>query len=208
MPINNNLGNGLMQQYWINQGGVQAGPVTIDELEKMKVGPDAYVWRSGLDDWVKITELPELAVVIAPAPAPEPPAIEPQVAAPDLEPDEEAAPEPVTEPEAESEPAEASELTDEPLPPPLPQPAEPCAASQQAPKCPPTNLGWGIVAVLLCQPLGILAIVLGVMVKSKYDAGEYDRAVSLSEWSAWSCIAAITLGVGFGWIGALVSLLV
>ncbi len=205
MPINNKLGNGLMQQYWINQGGVQAGPVTIDELEKMKVGPDAYVWRSGLDDWVKITELPELAAAIASAP--EPPAIEPQEAAPEPEPDDEAAPESALEPDSVPEPAETPEPAGQPLPPPLPQPAEPCAA-RPAPKCPPTNVGWGIVAVLLCQPLGILAIVLGVMVKSKYDAGEYDRAVSLSEWSAWSCIAAITLGVGFGWIGALVSLLV
>lgn len=197
-----------MQQYWINEGGVQAGPVTIDELEKMKVGADAYVWRSGLDDWVKITELPELASVIAPAP--EPPAIEPQEQEPAPEPE----PESAAEPEAAPEPEEAPEIPEQSsqLPPPLPQPAETygeCgqASEQPAPKCPPTNVGWGIVAVLLCQPLGILAIVLGVMVKSKYDAGDYDRALSLSEWSAWSCIAAITLGVGFGWMGALVSLL-
>ncbi len=201
-----------MQQYWINQGGVQAGPVTIDELEKMKVGPEAYVWRSGLDDWMKITELPELAAVVAPVSAPEPPAIEPEAAAAEPEAAPEPEPESVSEPEPEPEQPEAPELPDKQLPPPLPQPVAASGESrpddgQPAPKCPPTNVGWGIVAVLLCQPLGILAIVLGVMVKTKYDAGEYDRALSLSEWSAWSCIAAITLGVGFGWVGALVSLL-
>ena len=50
-----------MQQYWINQDGVQAGPVTIEQMEKMSITGKAYVWRSGLEDWVKITELPELA---------------------------------------------------------------------------------------------------------------------------------------------------
>lgn len=205
-----------MQQYWINQGGVQAGPVTIDELEKMKVGSDAYVWRSGLDDWVKITELPDLASVVAPESAPETPAIEPEASVAGPEPEEAPASEPGQggEPESEagSEPPEAPGQPGRQLPPPLPQPEAACGEcgpsdGQPEPKCPPTNVGWGIVAVLLCQPLGILAIVLGVMVKTKYDAGEYDRALSLSEWSAWSCIAAITLGVGFGWMGALVSLL-
>ena len=48
-------------QYWINQEGVQAGPVTREELEKMNITPNTYVWRSGLADWKKIGDLPELA---------------------------------------------------------------------------------------------------------------------------------------------------
>ena len=82
-------------QYWINQNGVQSGPVTREELEKMDVSADAYVWRSGLDDWVKITTLPELEGVIgnaAPAeekaaPAEEAPAIPAEESAPIIIPD-------------------------------------------------------------------------------------------------------------------------
>ena len=48
-------------QYWINQEGVQAGPVTREELEKMNITPNTYVWRSGLADWKKIGDVPELA---------------------------------------------------------------------------------------------------------------------------------------------------
>jgi hypothetical protein len=48
-------------QYWINQNGTQAGPVTREEIEKMNVDPNAYVWRSGLNDWVKISNFPELS---------------------------------------------------------------------------------------------------------------------------------------------------
>ncbi len=39
-------------QYWINQNGVQTGPVTVEQLARMNVSSEAYVWRSGLDDWV------------------------------------------------------------------------------------------------------------------------------------------------------------
>lgn len=51
-------------QYWINQNGVQSGPHTREDLEKMFVSADAYVWRSGLDDWVKVSSLAELDGVI------------------------------------------------------------------------------------------------------------------------------------------------
>lgn len=47
-------------QYWINNNGVQAGPVTLEELKNMHISPDTYVWHSGMDDWEKIGDLPEL----------------------------------------------------------------------------------------------------------------------------------------------------
>ena len=43
-----------------------------------------------------------------------------------------------------------------------------------APECPPTSLVAAIVcAVLCCTPLAVVAIVLAVMTKNKYSAGEY-----------------------------------
>ena len=47
-------------QYWINFKGVQSGPVELEVLKKMSLTPDAYVWREGMVDWMKITQLPEL----------------------------------------------------------------------------------------------------------------------------------------------------
>ena len=55
-------------QYWINQEGVQAGPVTREELEKMNITPNTYVWRSGLADWKKIGDVPELPICLPPMP--------------------------------------------------------------------------------------------------------------------------------------------
>ena len=47
-------------QYWINHNGVQSGPVDLEGLKEMGLTSAAYVWREGLTDWVKITQLPEL----------------------------------------------------------------------------------------------------------------------------------------------------
>ncbi len=74
-------------QYWINNNGVQAGPVSLDELKNMQITPDTYVWRSGMDDWEKIGDVPELRDMLAgKAPLIEPvPEItpEPEVVAPE-----------------------------------------------------------------------------------------------------------------------------
>ncbi len=209
-----------MQQYWINQDGVQAGPVTIEQMEKMSITGKAYVWRSGLEDWVKITELPELAGVwqsptqnvppvppVPPVDQATPPAI--PVAEPATEePQPVAEAEPEAEPTADLEPEQTAEpATDAgdndaqtvPLPPEIPQEyssyqPQP-AGSQEFEECPPSNLVWAIISALLCQPLGIIAIILSVMVKNNYRDGNIKRAKQFSEWSAWCCILAITFGV-------------
>ena len=49
-----------MRQYWINYKGKQDGPMTLEQRSQMGVDESAYVWHSGLPDWVKITQLPEL----------------------------------------------------------------------------------------------------------------------------------------------------
>ena len=48
-------------QYWINQDGVQQGPVTLEELKEMSLNSTAYVWRAGMADWQPITQMEELA---------------------------------------------------------------------------------------------------------------------------------------------------
>lgn len=67
-----------------------------------------------------------------------------------------------------------------------------------APECPPTNLVAAIVcAVLCCTPLAVVAIVLAVMTKNKYSAGEYAKAQKYSEWGAWLCILSVVFSILF-----------
>ena len=49
-----------MRQYWINFKGRQDGPMSLEQMAQMGVDESAYVWHSGLPDWVKITAVPEL----------------------------------------------------------------------------------------------------------------------------------------------------
>ena len=49
-----------MRQYWINFKGNQEGPMSLEQLAQKGLDETAYVWHSGLADWVKITNVPEL----------------------------------------------------------------------------------------------------------------------------------------------------
>ena len=49
-----------MRHYWINFNGKQEGPMSLEQMAAMGVDETAYVWHSGLPDWVKITAVPEL----------------------------------------------------------------------------------------------------------------------------------------------------
>ena len=183
-------------QYWINQDGVQAGPVSREELEKMSLTDAAYVWRAGMADWVRITEMSELAgcyTISGATPS------QPTVAIPDepvVDGDAFVAGEPVAQPvppvipDSAAEPVVAGTPMSQPVAPAIPQlPAE-------NPKCPPTNLVWAILAtVLCCLPLGVVAIIYSTKVSQKYNEGDLAAAEHYSEVSAWWCIGTIVGGI-------------
>ena len=56
-----------MVKYWINQDGVQEGPLTFEELKAKGLTRDAYVWREGLAEWVPVSSLAELTICLLPA---------------------------------------------------------------------------------------------------------------------------------------------
>ena len=190
-----------MTRYWINFKGKQSGPHSIDELERMVVDKTAYVWHSGLDDWVKITKVPELNEMLE------------KMAGGNNYSATSAA---IAAPEADEVPElPADEVPD--LPPLYEQtggamgyapqqrgynpqygatgyPAAQVAAEN--PKCPPTNLVWAIISTICCcWPLGVVGIVFAYQTKKKYREGNYLKAEKFSEYGAWAIIASIILGL-------------
>ena len=161
-------------QYWINKDGVQQGPLTIEQLREMGLDHQAYVWSAGFDDWKPITEVPELAELV---PAPAIPAI----------------------PE-ETSPTTTVATSQQPVPAVTVQPMQPSQqgvpAGQAYPPCPPTNMVWAIISMLLCCiPLGIVAIYYANKVSKKYYEGDLAAAEHYSEVSAWWCIGTIVGGI-------------
>lgn len=153
-------------QYWINHHGVQSGPHELEDLKQMGLTSATHVWRAGMSDWVKITQMPELQGIFTV----------------------------VDQPAAAAAPQPSEAVTGQPIQPQpaspqyMPQaPAEPC---------PPTNMVWAILATILCCiPLGIVGIYYANQVSKLYQAGDLEGAKSASETGAWWCIATIILGI-------------
>lgn len=56
--------------YYYSQNGQQLGPVSLEELLTENIEHDTLVWKEGLADWVKASEMPELASKLATVPPP------------------------------------------------------------------------------------------------------------------------------------------
>lgn len=89
-----------MTEYWVVVDGKPSGPYTAGQLMNMNLTPDTPVWRKGLIDWVKLSELPdgEFVVTEAEAERVERPVVIPAIPQPQF-----SRPEPVKQPD---EPAE------------------------------------------------------------------------------------------------------
>ncbi len=49
--------------YWIVIDRRKFGPLTLEEVKKLPVKKDSYVWHSGLHSWVMAADVPEIAVM-------------------------------------------------------------------------------------------------------------------------------------------------
>lgn len=54
----------MQTEYYIVADGRQQGPFPYETLKLQSLSPDTLVWKVGLPDWVKISELPELAGIL------------------------------------------------------------------------------------------------------------------------------------------------
>lgn len=190
-----------MVKYWINQDGVQEGPLTFEELKAKGLTHDAYVWREGLAEWVPVSSLAELTICLLPAAEVSQPALS---SAPEVLPEasevaevaEEsvaAAVPPVLPPDEAVAPAVAPAAA----PVVLPAQQQPVPAQPEQ-ELPPTNLVWAIITtVLCCVPCGVVAILYASKVSSALQSGDLAAARSASEKGAWWCIGGIVAGIVF-----------
>lgn len=191
-----------MRQYWINFKGKQEGPMSIEKMAQLGVDETAYVWHSGLPDWVKITRVPELVEMLEKARNAETGEVQPQQVPSETQ-QEQVVHEAVNNVNTEVDTAEQETVS---VPPALNDLNQPPAIAQQvasnpqeeAPKCPPTNMAWAIITTLFCcTPAGIVGIIFAYLTKKNYRNGDYERANKMSEWGAWAIIASIILGLIF-----------
>lgn len=184
-----------MTKYWIRENGQQSGPFSLEELQLRTFAKgDTFVWHKGLEGWMHIENVPELAHLIAPEPA-----AEPEQKAVESEAEVSETPKDIEE----AEEAEVRESTPPlfhsmPTPPPYmeqPQVTAPTMHEQTPrPECPPTNLVAAIVCTLLCcTPFGVAGIVCAVLTQNHYNAGNYEKARKYSQWSDWMCILSVVL---------------
>ena len=71
-------------------------------------------------------------------------------------------------------------------------------------KCPPTYLMWSILlTICCCNPVGIIPIILGSTVSSKFRSMDFEGARKASEQTEWAVIITFVLGLmmlPFSWI--------
>jgi len=59
-----------MDSYFFHDGNEQYGPFTLEELKEKSIKRETRVWKSGLRDWTRASELPELSSLFENTPPP------------------------------------------------------------------------------------------------------------------------------------------
>lgn len=54
--------------YYLLVEGLKKGPIPLEELKENGLSAETLVWREGLTEWVKASELEELSEVLASIP--------------------------------------------------------------------------------------------------------------------------------------------
>lgn len=199
---------------WIHINGVQEGPFAPDQLPFNRMDPQTPVWYEGLDYWMPASAAPVTADLLRRYYAGEMQRRDNTV---DVE----------TSAQSETNiDFGTSSQSEGPVDEGRPSwqrerqtswqqsSAQKYAAYSHAPqsrqtqeKCPATYLVWSIIMTLLCcNPLGIVAAVLGWTVTSKYNNYDYEGARRRSELTAWWFIITIVTSLIFTPMYMLVSM--
>lgn len=198
---------------WIHINGVQEGPFTPDTLPLNRMDPQTPVWYEGLDYWMPASAAPVTAELLKSYYAGNmvnSHSQEPESSSPDNTVDVESPTTSVTEVDVEThrptQTAGGNANTHK-------YAAYSAARTtghtpdRNPDKCPPTYLVWSIILTLLCcNPIGIVAAVMGWTVTTKYREYDYEGAVRRSETTAWWFIITIVTSLIFTPMYLLVSM--
>lgn len=189
-----------MPQYWINFEGRQHGPLSLDEVKELKPDSSAYAWFTGLDNWVRITQVPELSELVVGEVEEPQSAGELTMAIPELPTDNQAPEIPQAPPALRPTAIEPIDRVNPALPqeaPELPKLKKRSDATEvDASATAPSNLGWAIAATILCcLPLGVVAIFFAIKTMRYNRNGDTALAQKWSDRTAWLIIASIIFGI-------------
>lgn len=77
-----------------------------------------------------------------------------------------------------------------------PAQAAAATAAQKPRKCPPTYLAWSIIlTICCCNPVGIIPIITGARVTSRFNNQDYEGAEHSSHITEWGVIITFVLGL-------------
>lgn len=168
-----------MKKYWIIENGKPIGPFSASELTvRRDFTASLPVWCSELPDWTTVGQLPELASLL------------PQ----DQQPQQQQQQQPF---EQQQQNAQQQGFANYGFGGAWfnRQQAQRQAAMQanaaETVSQPKTYVGWSILMVFFCLPLGIVALLLGSMVRRRWNNGDVDGAIKASNGIAWCLIIGI-----------------
>lgn len=181
--------------YWVVIDRRKMGPLSLEDLRRLPLDENSYVWHRGLPAWVKAGELEELADLFVPSAADEAEALEASAG-----PSAEEVSEDNDDAAANGDSQEESRPAAFPPPPPPPRPNDFRNARYDGrpapPAKPPTYLGWSIASIICCCLLtGIVAVIYAAKVTPLYDMGRYEEARRASEKAEIWLIVSITVGI-------------
>lgn len=207
---------------WVHIDGRQLGPYNPDQLPLDEMDATTPVWYDGLEQWTPAGQAPATASLFLP---PEPPAapvcaddrhddtagdVEAEIEIITSETEE--TPLSTDSPDAgapetdDTETPEGAECSDNEIsavhsPAASPRtyasypPSRQDFRSEEIP-CPPTYLIWSILlTICCCNPLGIIPIITGAQVSSRYNNMDFEGARRASYTTQWWVIICFVLGL-------------
>lgn len=173
-----------MNQYYLFINNQRLGPFDMSQLVANGMTGETLVWRNGMANWVKASELPELASLFTPQ---QPQYQQPQYQQPYQQPQ-------YQQPQYQQPQYQQPQYQQ-------PQYAQPQYQQPQYPQSqyakPNNNLVWAILTTLFCcLPFGIVSIVYASKVDGLYTAGDYQGAQQAADSAKkWALAAAIVGGI-------------
>lgn len=157
-----------MKQYWIIIDEQPSGPYTYEQLAELDTfTPDTPVWYESLTDWIKASDVADLAPLFVSAAV----TGEPVPGMPPI----------IDETVNEVACTQASHVV------------EP-AVEAEIPARPANYLAWSIVSIILFFTIaGIVALIYSIRVNVNYKHQRYAKSVRCSDRAQWWIIASIVV---------------